>query len=98
VNDETLALDVVDELGPTGDYLTHPHTLKHFREPFYSKLADKGAYSQWMDRGATTMEARAAQQVDELLEKHTPESLPADVQQEIDQIVQREQAWIDSRD
>lgn len=98
VNDETLALDVVDELGATGDYLTHPHTLKHFREPFYSKLADKGTYSQWMDRDATTMEARAAQQVDALIQSHTPEPLPADVQQEIDQIVQREQVWIDNRE
>ncbi len=98
VNDETLALDVVDELGPTGDYLTHPHTLQHFRKPFYSKLADKRPYSQWMDRGATTMEERAAQQVNELLEKHSPEPLPDDVQQKIDQIVQREQVWIDNRD
>jgi trimethylamine---corrinoid protein Co-methyltransferase len=98
VNDETLALDVVDELGATGDYLTHPHTLKHFREPFYSKLADKGTYSQWMDRDATTMEARAAQQVDALIQSHTPEPLPADVQREIDQIVQREQVWIDNRE
>ncbi len=98
VNDETLALDVVDELGATGDYLTHPHTLRHFREPFYSKLADKGTYSQWMDRDATTMEARAAQQVDALIQSHTPEPLPADVQREIDQIVQREQVWIDNRE
>ena len=29
VDEETLALDVVEELGPTGDYLTHPHTLRH---------------------------------------------------------------------
>ncbi|HET91955.1 MAG TPA: hypothetical protein ENN99_14635 [Chloroflexi bacterium] len=97
VNDETLALDVVDELGPTGDYLSHPHTLRHFKEPFYSKLADKGTYSQWVERGATTMEARAAQQVDAILESHTPAPLPADVQREIENIVQREQAWIDSR-
>jgi trimethylamine:corrinoid methyltransferase-like protein len=40
VNEETLALDVVDELGPTGDYLSHAHTLKHFKEPYYSRLAD----------------------------------------------------------
>ncbi|MFC2046601.1 trimethylamine methyltransferase family protein, partial [Chloroflexota bacterium] len=62
VDDETLALDVIEELGPTGDYLTHKHTLRHFREPFYSKLADKGTYSQWQERGATTMEQRAAKQ------------------------------------
>ena len=97
VNDETLALDVIDELGPTGDYLSHEHTLNHFKEPYYSKLADKGTFSQWAERGATTMEERAAQQVEEILGSHEPEPLPADVQRDINDIVQREQSWIDSR-
>jgi trimethylamine--corrinoid protein Co-methyltransferase len=97
VDEETLALDVIDELGPTGDYLGHDHTLRHFKEPYYSKLADKGTYSQWVERGATTMEQRAAQQVEDILTSHKPEPLPADVQRDINKIVQREQSWIDSR-
>jgi trimethylamine--corrinoid protein Co-methyltransferase len=94
VNDETLALDVVGELGPTGDYLTHAHTLRHFREPFYSSLADKATYSQWVERGATTMEDRAAKQVDKILASHKPEPLPSDVQRDIKKIVEREQERI----
>ncbi len=97
VNDETLALDVIEELGPTGSYLGHPHTLDHYKEPFYSKLADKGTYSQWTDRGATTMEERAAREVDRLLAAHRPQPLPAEVQAAIRQIVEREQKWINSR-
>jgi trimethylamine--corrinoid protein Co-methyltransferase len=95
VDDETLALDVVDELGPEGDYLSHPHTMRHFREPYYSRLADKGTHAQWLERGASTMEERAAQQVDKILEQHRPEPLPADAQHAVKRIVQREQAWID---
>jgi trimethylamine--corrinoid protein Co-methyltransferase len=94
VDEETLALDVVEELGPTGDYLTHEHTLRHFREPYYSRLADKGTYSQWQERGATTMEQRAARQVDELLEGHEVEPLAEDVQRGICEIVEREQRGI----
>jgi len=97
VNDETLALDVVEELGPTGNYLAHDHTLKHFREAYYSKLADKRPYSQWVERGATTMEERAAKQVEEILASHEPEPLPADIQRDLKKIVQREQAWIDGQ-
>ena len=97
VNDETLALDVIDELGPTGNYLGHPHTIKHFKEPFYSKLADKGPYSQWVEKGATTMEQRAAKMVDKILETHKPLPLPADVQAAIQKIIEREQQWVDSR-
>jgi trimethylamine---corrinoid protein Co-methyltransferase len=97
VDDESLALDVVEELGPTGDYLSHDHTLKHFREAFYSKLFDKRPYSQWHDQGATTMEGRATERVDEILESHQPEPLPADVQRDLKQIVARAQEWSDSR-
>jgi len=97
VNDETLALDVIEELGPTGNYLTHEHTLAHFREPYYSKLADKRQHSQWVEQGATTMEQRAAEQVEEILSNHEPELLPADVQRDIKKIIERQQAWIDNR-
>ena len=94
VDDESMALDVIEELGPTGDYLSHQHTMRHFREPFYSRLADKGTHSQWVARGATTMEERAARQVEEILESHRPEPLPAGVQRSLAAIVQREQAKI----
>jgi trimethylamine--corrinoid protein Co-methyltransferase len=95
VDDESLALDVVEEMGPTGSYLDHPHTLRHFKEPFYSKLADKGTYSQWVERGATTMEERAARQVDKILSGHEVEPLPDDVQRGIREIVEREQAKVE---
>ncbi len=97
VDEETLALDVIDELGPTGDYLCHEHTLRHYKEPFYSDLADKGTYSQWERRGAMTMEERAAQKVEDILASHEPEPLPPDIQRDVKRIVEREQAWIDSR-
>ncbi|HOG48029.1 MAG TPA: trimethylamine methyltransferase family protein [Anaerolineae bacterium] len=97
VDDETLALDVIEELGPTGSYLGHDHTLRHYREPYYSKLADKNPYAVWVKRGASTMEARAAKMVDDILATHQVEPLPADVQRGIKAIVEREQVWIDSQ-
>ncbi len=97
VNDETLALDVIEELGPTGSYIGHAHTMRHYKEPFYSKLIDKNPYSVWEKRGATTMEQRAGKIVDEILAKHNPEPLPVDVQQAIHAVVQREQARLDGQ-
>jgi trimethylamine---corrinoid protein Co-methyltransferase len=98
VNDETLALDVIEELGPTGRYLDHDHTLRHYRQPFYSKLADKNLYSVWQKRGSKTMEARAAEMVDSILADHNPVPLPGDVQQAIKAIVEREQARVAGED
>jgi trimethylamine--corrinoid protein Co-methyltransferase len=97
VNDETLALDVIEELGPTGSYLGHEHTVRHFKEPYYSKLIDKNPYSVWQKRGGLSMEARAAKMVDDILAKHKTEPLSADVQQAIHAIVEREQNWINQQ-
>jgi len=97
VSEETLALDVVEELGPTGNYLEHPHTMRHLREPFYSSLLDKGGYAQWEKRGRKTMEQSAADKVDKILEIHEVEPLPAEVRQNIAEIVAGEQRWINSR-
>lgn len=97
VNDEELALDVVAELGASGNYLTHEHTMRNFRRAYHSRLVDKRQYSQWEKFGATTMEARAAEWVNEILEKHEPTSLPANIQRDIKQVVDREQTWINQR-
>ncbi len=97
VNEETLALDVIEELGPTGSYIGHDHTIRHFKEPFYSKLIDKNPFSVWEKRGSKTMEQRAAKMVDDILAKHKPQPLSAEVQAAIHAIVVREQAWIDNQ-
>jgi trimethylamine---corrinoid protein Co-methyltransferase len=97
VNDETLALDVIEELGPTGNFLNHEHTMRHYREPFYSKLADKGGFAAWEKHGSSTMEDRAAKMIDEILATHNPEPLSPDIQTAIHEIVLREQNWINQK-
>ncbi len=94
VDEEALALDVVEELGPTGDYLQHPHTMRHVRDPFYSDLMHKGVYAQWEKQGQKTMEQLAAEKVDRFLDSHTVAPLAEDVQQAISDIVARELEWI----
>lgn len=96
VDDETLAIDVIEELGPTGSYLGHPHTIRHYKEPFYSKLIDKNPHSVWMKRGGTTMEERASKLVDDILGKHQVEPLSEEVQKQLREIVAHQQAWIDA--
>lgn len=97
VDDETLALDAIDEVGPTGSFLQHPHTLRHYKDPFYSKLFDKGPYSLWEKNGRLSLEDKAAREVDRILETHTIDPLPEDVKSKIKTIVKREQAWIDGK-
>ena len=99
VNDETLALDVTAEMGPTGNYLSHPHTIRHMREPFYSSMMDKGVYAQWEKKGKKSMEQLAAERIDQILTGHKVQAeLSEDVRQAISNIVAREQQWINTRD
>ena len=39
VNDETLALDMMDRVGPGGHYLDEDHTLRHYKEMWYSDFS-----------------------------------------------------------
>ncbi|HET89117.1 MAG TPA: trimethylamine methyltransferase [Chloroflexi bacterium] len=87
INAETLALDLIDEIGPDGDYMSTEHTLRHFRHDWYPRLFDRRNYEDWQADGAKTLRQRAREKALDILAHHRPEPLPADVQQRIDQIV-----------
>jgi trimethylamine--corrinoid protein Co-methyltransferase len=87
VSEETLALDIIDEVGPHGDFLGTKHTVEHFKEDWYPNLLDRNNFEGWAAEGGKTLLQRARVRVDEILADHRPEPLRADVQQKIDEIV-----------
>ncbi len=89
VNDETLALDLIDELGPDGQFLDSEHTLAHYRERWYPTLIDRNNYDNWLAKGGKTLEQRAAERVEAILAEHKPEPLPKDVAKAVHAIVER---------
>jgi len=89
ISDETLALDIIHEIGPDGQYLDHPHTLRHYKERFYPALIDRASFDVWEQRGSKTLAERAAEKVSKILVEHQPEPLPADVAGRIRAIVTR---------
>jgi len=87
VNDETLALDVIDQVGPDGDFLGNKHTLKHFRQDWYPSLFERRNYDGWKKAGGKTMRQRAQEKAVEILAHHQPEPLSDEVVKKLDQIV-----------
>ena len=76
LNEETLALDIIDKVGPSGHFLTEPHTIKHFRkETWIPKLIDRNNVQKWEEEGRTTLLDRVKGRVKEILSTHQPESL-----------------------
>ncbi len=86
INAETLALDLIDEVGPQGDFMGSQHTLKHFKKDWYPKLFDRRNYAEWEAAGSKTMRQRAQEKALAILESHRPEPLPADVLARLDAI------------
>jgi trimethylamine--corrinoid protein Co-methyltransferase len=87
IDETTLALDLIDEVGPDGDFMSTNHTLSHFRKDWYPKLFDRRNHDEWAAAGSKTLRQRARERALELLESHRPEPLPADVQRRLDEIV-----------
>jgi trimethylamine--corrinoid protein Co-methyltransferase len=92
VNDETLALGVIAELGPDGDFLNTEHTLNHFRERWYPTLFERVNYDTWQKRGGKSCAERAAETVGRILAEHHPEPLLAGVSDKLREIVRRAKA------
>ena len=89
VSEETLALELIDEVGHSGDFLGTQHTLKHYREDWYPALLDRRNFENWDAAGRKTLQERVRERLDEILATHQPEPLPSDVQRRIDAIVDR---------
>jgi trimethylamine---corrinoid protein Co-methyltransferase len=92
VNDETLALDVIAELGPDGDFLNTAHTLKHFRERWYPDLFERTTYQSWLSKGGKDLAERAKEKINAILAEHRPEPLPAKTGERLREIVSRAKA------
>jgi trimethylamine--corrinoid protein Co-methyltransferase len=92
INDETLALDLIEETGPDGHFLEADHTHRHYRERYYPDLIERDNYTNWLEKGGKTMAERAAAQVEKILATHTPEPLPEDIADAIHAVVERAEA------
>jgi len=88
VNEETLALDVVEAAGINGHTYDHPHTVSNFRDvellsPFFD--AKSWGVGDSLDR--ERFEKRAAAKVRELMAAETEPVLTADQEAAIDEVV-----------
>lgn len=89
VNEETLALDVIDKVGPQGHFLTHPHTNKHFRtETWEPELLNRVAFESWQSAGSKTLGEKVKEKTRYLIENHRGPEVSADKMKEIEKILE----------
>lgn len=90
VSEETLALDVINRVGPGGNFLTSEHTLKHFKEEIWKpEYLDRQNYDGWHKSGEKSLDEVLNEKVKWILENHQPEPLSQSIRQAIKEIVKR---------
>ena len=87
VNDETLAVNVTDSVGPGGHYLKQQHTMRFIEdEHFLPLLADRQTRERWESGGSKSMVDKAHEKVLQILSEHQVDPLPSEMAAELERI------------
>ena len=87
VSDETLSVDVIADVGPFSDFLSHDDTYKGMRGQSQSKFIDRRVREEWAADGATNLYDRALLEARRILETHVPEPLADEVAAKLKSII-----------
>jgi trimethylamine--corrinoid protein Co-methyltransferase len=94
VTPETLAVEVIRDVGPGGHFLGEKHTLNHFREFWSSELIDRNKVDDWEAAGSPTLGDRVQQKLIEILETYQPPALPEGVPARIEEVLAEAEARV----
>ncbi len=70
VNDETLSVDAIKEIGPFKDFLMHPSTLKYARSQSKPEIIDRRNRTKWESTGSKDAAQRSAEKAQWIIENH----------------------------
>ena len=87
INDESLAVNVIGEIGPARDFLMHAHTIRHMRSQSTPELIDRKGMEEWKASGSKDIYLRATEEARNILDNHQPEPLPEGVASQIKSII-----------
>ncbi|MFY9707284.1 MAG: trimethylamine methyltransferase family protein, partial [Desulfobacterales bacterium] len=77
---EKIALDVIAQVGPGGEYLTNMHTFENFRKELYAPIMDqKEPHDRWEEKGGESIEKAANRKWKEVLANYQEPGMPAEV-------------------
>jgi trimethylamine--corrinoid protein Co-methyltransferase len=89
-DDETMALDEIEKVGPGKNFLAQRHTLNHMRTEFFMpNLVDRRSFDAWSQAGSMSMRDRAREKVKDILANYKVPPMDKDVQKKIDAIIEK---------
>ncbi|MHB1416463.1 MAG: trimethylamine methyltransferase family protein [Chloroflexota bacterium] len=88
VSEETLAEDLIDRVGPGGNYLGEEHTRRHYRREHYlPKVLDRDLWDVWQAKGGKDLVQKARERAQSLLSAVQPVPLPGETSRELERIL-----------
>jgi trimethylamine--corrinoid protein Co-methyltransferase len=89
VNEDTLAVDVINHVGPNGHYLREQHTRRYYKTEFwYPNLLDRRNYEEWDMMGKQRMRDRVVARVQDILASHQPSPIKPETEKVIQQVLE----------
>lgn len=84
---ESLALDLIDQIGPCGSYLASEHTFEHFQAEFYETvLFCRDRRETWEAKGGLALQDKAAREAETIIARTEVPALSPDQSRELDRI------------
>ena len=86
INRETLPLDLIERVGPRGNYISEEHTVKHFRKFWVPKIFDRSVVK---GKDTKDCEDLLKETTIRIIETHQPKPLPEDRVKELKKVEER---------
>jgi trimethylamine---corrinoid protein Co-methyltransferase len=97
VDDETLSTDVINDVGPFGDFLSHEDTLRFMRIQSTPRLIDRRVREEWSADGSADLYQRATTEAVRLLQTHVPMPLLPGAAEEMRALVEEADAEVGAK-
>lgn len=95
VSEETIPIDLIDEVGPGGQFLTTEHTMKHFRaETWYPCYMNRQHYQNWLKEDGKDMRQKLNTRVLAVLSSNNEDGVSQRELDEMARIIEDRQAFV----
>jgi trimethylamine--corrinoid protein Co-methyltransferase len=79
IEDETIALDAIKQVGIGGNFLGQRHTRRHMKDVWRPRLLDRTMWDAWIASGREGAYEKASALAGRLIAEHAPVPLGGDV-------------------
>lgn len=87
VTDSTLSVDVINDVGPFKDFISHENTYENMRTTSRPKIIDRSRRGDWMSKGGKDLYQKGWDEARNILETHKPDRLSEKIISNLQEII-----------